>query len=186
MSVIDALDTFVEHYRQSHPTLLSDYDPEWRSACEVGQPIRALGEAGDKIVWRPSRRNSLAQDFSGLENALETEIHADIKDYYGRYWSSNLAAEAPDGHISMLFLWNQDDVERLIENLIGHSMTCKQNKAPFSVFFACTEDDSELFLSINNATGEVQLEDPGHPPIRVVANSLEDFLPYLVPSPSAG
>ena len=197
MTVGDALDSFFQHMRLAHPTLVTEYDPEWPSPCELGESImfepdpdnQALGyggsghqDSGKQIAWHPVRRSALAGDFDGLENALETQIHSDIKAYYGRYWSANLAAEAPDGHVSLLFLWNQEDVDRLIENLIGHAIACQQNKVPFSVFFALTEDDSELFLSVNNATGQVQLEKPGHPPVRVVADSLAEFLTYLVPS----
>jgi SecY interacting protein Syd len=180
LTLSDAIDTFFDHYRLSHEQLLTDYDPEWPSPCEIGEPITTADPP--QIAWQPVRRHALADDFAGLENALETEIHPDIKTYYGRYWSANLAAEAPDGHVSLLFVWNQADVDRLIENLIGHALACRQNKAPFSVFFACTEDDSDLFLSVNNVSGEVQLEKPGTPPLRTVADSLADFLPYLVPA----
>ena len=79
-------------------------------------------------------------------------IHPDIKTHYGRYWSANLEAEAPDGHVSLLYLWNQQDVDRLVENLIGHAVACRQNRTPFSVFFACTEPESDLFLTLNNST----------------------------------
>ena len=82
----------------------------------------------------------------------------------------------------MLYLWNQADSDRLVENLVGHSLLCKQNKIPFSVFFACTEPDSDLFLTIHNESGQVLLESPGKPPLRVVAESLADFLPQLVPA----
>lgn len=213
LDVGDALDTFFQHVRLTHPTLLTEYDPQWPSPCELGEPIggspSAQGsdkqdygisdphqesghqesghqESGQQIAWHPVRRSQLARDFDGLENALETQIHSDIKAYYGRYWSANVVAEAPDGHVSLLFLWNQQDVDRLIENLIGHAIACQQNKAPFSVFFALTDDDSELFLSVNNTTGQVQLEKPGHRPVRIVADSLAEFLTYLVPSERSG
>ncbi len=176
-----ALDTFFEHYVKSFETLVTPHDPDWPSPCEVGAPF--TGNDGETLIqWHPVRRHATADDFSGLESALELPIHPDIKTHYGRYWSANLEAEAPDGHVSLLYLWNQSDVDRLVENLIGHAVACRHNRTPFSVFFACTEPDSELFLTIHNETGQVQLEEPGKPPIRVVCDSLEEFMGWLVPA----
>ena len=110
-------------------------------------------------------------------------MHPDIKAYYGAYWSAGLEAEAVDGHVSLLFLWNLDDVARLNENLIGHAMAKQRAKSSMSVFFACTEPDSELFLSVDNATGAVLLEKPGYPPVREVADDLASFITTLVPRP---
>jgi SecY interacting protein Syd len=69
-----------------------------------------------------------------------------------------------------------------VENLIGHALAKRRARAPFTVFFACTEPDSELFLSVDNATGEVMLEAPGAKPLRTVAPSLTVFLRGLVPA----
>lgn len=176
-----AIDTFFEHYTKSHETLTLQYDAQWTSPCELGEAF--FDENQTQIIhWQPKRRHPFAEDFTGLEAALEITIHADIKMHYQRYWSAHIEAEAPDGHVSMLYLWNQNDSDRLVENLIGHSLVCKQNKVPFSVFFACTESDSDLYLTINNDSGEIQLESPGKMPRRVIASSLEEFLPQLVPA----
>ena len=51
-----------------------------------------------------------------------------------------------------------------------------------SVFFACTEPDSELFLSVDNNSGAVLLEKPGFKPVREVASDLASFLTTLVPT----
>ena len=176
-----AIDTFFEHYRKSFEALVTQHDPQWPSPCETGRPwTDAQGVAWTH--WQPVRRHSTAADFAGLESALEMSIHPDIKTHYSRYWSANLEAEAPDGHVSLLYLWNQQDVDRLVENLIGHAVACRHNRTPFSVFFACTEPDSDLFLTINNTTGEVQLEQPGKAPLRVVAPCLAEFFDLLVPA----
>ena len=182
----DAIDTFVEHYVKTHPALTIEHDPQWASPCEIGIPWRD----GDDLLtaWQPVRRERLegdaGHDFSGLENALEIEIHPDIKTHYGRYWSANLEAEAPDGHASFLFLWNEADAQRLVENLIGHAVACRHNKVPFSVFFACTEPDSDFYLTLNNDTGRVQVEEPGRPPVRIVCDTLAEFYDLCVPARS--
>lgn len=174
-----ALSRFVSGYLDAFPDLTEVFDPHWRSPCEVGDPFPGP-DGVDVVRWRPVGRR-YASDFSGLENALELTVHPDIKDYYGAYWSGGLEAAAPDGHVSLILLWNGADAERLVENLIGHAMAKQRARASFSVFFACTEEDSELFLSVENETGRVLLERPGYRPIRTVAESLKEFLGGLTP-----
>jgi SecY interacting protein Syd len=178
--VASELDAFVERYVQQYPQLIDPFDPQWRSPCETGEPFTALDDERC-VAWRPLRR-AFADDFAGLERALETAIHPDIKAYYGRYWSGGLEATAQEGHVSLILLWNPADAERLVENLIGHALAKRRARAPFTVFFACTEPESDLFLSVDNASGQVVLEAPGAKPIRTVAASLTDFLRGLVPA----
>ena len=79
----------------------------------------------------------------------------------------------------MLFLWSPDDINRLMENLVGHLFACQVNKTPFSVFFACTIDPDDYYLTVNNETGVVQLEQPAKKPIREIAPNLATFLDQL-------
>jgi len=180
--VAAALAGFVDRYVESYPHLVDPFDPEWRSPCEIGEPFPLEGRNGEQqIAWRPLRR-AFADDFAGLERALEQPIHPDVKAYYGAFWSGGLEATAADGHVSLILLWNPADAERLIENLIGHSIAKRRARAPFTVFFACTEPESDLFLSVDNASGQVMLEAPGAKPLRTVAPSLTVFLRGLVPA----
>jgi len=94
----------------------------------------------------------------------------------------HVEATAQEGHVSLILLWNPSDAERLVENLIGHALAKRRVRAPFTVFFACTEPESDLFLSVDNATGEVVLEKPGAKPLRTVAPSLTAFLRGLGPA----
>ena len=176
-----ALDRFISAYRARFPRLEEDFDPDWRSPCEVGEPF-ADGQGRRRVAWQPLRR-AAADDFAGLERALELTVHPDIKRYYQRYWSGGLEAEAADGHVSLILLWNPVDADRLVENLIGHALAKRRARQPFSIFFACTEPDSELFLSVANDSGQVLLEAPGRKPLRVVAPSLGAFLETLAPAP---
>ena len=185
MSVVASLAHFVDHHLKAWPELEAPFDPAWRSPCEIGKPYtrqsgNGASDPGEFIRWHPVKR-SLADDFPGLENALETEIHPDIKAYYGAWWSGNLEAEAPDGHVSLILLWNPDDAGRLLENQIGHALVNRRSKSPLSLFFACTEPNSNLILTVRNDTGEVLLERPGHKPLRTVAGSLAEFLDLLAP-----
>lgn len=178
--VAQVLKGFVARYTAEFPDLYEIHDPQWRSPCEVGEP-HAWPDGTQVVRWRPVARR-YAEDFAGLENALETAIHPDIKAYYGAFWSGGLEARASEGHVSLILLWNPADADRLVENLIGHAMAKQRARAPFSVFFACTEANSELFLSVDNDSGRVLLERPGRKPLRTVAESLAAFLSELEPA----
>lgn len=184
-AVAAALDDFVDRYVTRFPLLEAVFDPDWRSPCEIGEPYP--DERGERRVrWRPLRRDAGGgeHDLAGLERALEHPIHPAVHAYYGRYWSGGLEARAPDGAVSLLLLWNAADAERLVENLIGHALAKRRARGSFTTFFACTEPDSELFLSVENTTGEVLLEEPGRrKPLRTVAESLPAFLQSLEPAP---
>ena len=153
--------------------LSSPFDPEWRSDCEVHQRF-------DHIYWRPIAQ-SPPVDFTGLENAIEECIHPDVINYYSSYWSGTLEADSEEGRVSLIQLWNPDDFERLIANLIGHALNKMKSKNPYTIFFANTDPNSELFLSIDNNSGVVILEEPGKPPIREVESDIGTFLTRLEP-----
>ncbi|MEX2327598.1 MAG: SecY-interacting protein Syd [Pseudomonadales bacterium] len=151
------------------------HDPDWRSPCE----IEVIGAEG-KCRWKPVKQ-ARPVDFAGLANALEAPIHEDIAAYYGSYWSGNFEARSFEGPVSLIQLWNDEDFERLIGNLIGHAIAKQRARQPFTVFFATTDPDSELFLSIDNESGKVLLEEPGRPPIKEVEQSVAAFLDRLTP-----
>ncbi len=166
------------------PDIADPFDPEWRSACETAEP--RLAPSGElEVPWQPLARTDAERFelFAPLERALEVTIHDDIKTYYGSYYAGGLETDGAEGPVSLLQLWNDSDAERLIENLLGHALAKQRAKAPYSVFFACTEINSELFLAIENHTGHVLLERPGYKPERTVAGSLAEFLSELTPAP---
>lgn len=180
-STADSLDRFIERCLQAGSLRPEPFDPDWRSPCESGEPFRDSDNQA-RIAWRPVRQDERAAHLlAGLERALDLELHPAITTYYGRWWSASLDARAADGPASLIQLWNAEDAERLVENLIGHALAKRQQRAPFTVFFATTDADSDYFLSVDNATGQVLLEQPGKRPLRVVADSLADFLDSLEP-----
>jgi SecY interacting protein Syd len=179
-----ALDRLVRRYLDSFqrsprslPT--QEHDPAWPSECQVGEP-----DADGLIRWQPRERDTAA-DFNGLENALDVEIHPAIKSFYGSYWGSAMELQAPDGGVSLIQVWNDDDFDRLVENILGHAMAKQRIRAPLTIFIACT-DEGELMLSVDNETGRVVLEEPGGPTIREVSPSLAEFLDGLQPVSESG
>jgi SecY interacting protein Syd len=178
-----ALDLFVnrwyEHHRYANSDLLStQYDSQWPSLCYIDSKTLADGAS---CQWEPIQQS--AQDmFLRLGEALETEIHPSINAFYSRYWSNHLSAYCSEGELELLQAWNQEDMERLRSNLLGHALDKKKRKQRLSFFFAITSPDVGM-LCINNDNGEVWYETPGKKPIRKIADSLPQFLDSLEVTP---
>ncbi|WP_102796593.1 SecY-interacting protein [Bowmanella denitrificans] len=180
MQVASSLQTFVQryvqYYQQSGRPLLTDWDANWLSPCQIGET-----DAAGQIIWQPVARVGLA-DFVDTERALELEFHPDIKAFYSAYWSENLTAHTSRGDLQLLLPWNEDDFIRLQQNLIGHVLMKKRLKQPVTLFFAVTDDD-DFILSLDNHSGQVVLERVGLPASEVLADNLSSFLDGLAPGP---
>ncbi|TVQ68133.1 MAG: SecY-interacting protein [Oceanospirillales bacterium] len=154
------------------------YDKEWPSQCWQNE-----ADEGVLTLWKPVPQTETIDMFERLSQALETEIHPDIADFYSVYWSDPLPAKAPQGELSLLQAWNPEDIERLRANLIGHALEKRRRKLPLTLFFAVTLPDGNLIISLDNADGSIWLESPGKPPHQRLANSLADFINQLEPIP---
>ena len=153
---------------QHDPWFTAPHDEEWRSSCELE------GQAeGATVRWRPARQTSPV-DFSHLENALECPIHADIKTYYGRYWAGGIEAQTVEGHVSLIQLWNYDDYERLVGNLIGHALAKRRAKEAFTVFFATTDPERKRKRNSDAIRGSISLV--GEASSRPVTTDLPSYL----------
>jgi SecY interacting protein Syd len=132
------------------------HDDEWPSSCIVAGP-----DAHGLVQWQPLAREHRA-DFSGIEGALETRLHA-------------------DSPLTLLQVWSDRDFDRLLENLLGHAFGQRRAGQALSVFIAVTDED-DLNLCVNNESGNVVLERPGEEPLREIAPSLAVFLDALEPA----
>ncbi len=173
-----ALDSFIAQLialQPEAPRIL--FNADWPSPCYQQQ-----ADPGVSVGWRPVRQTEQNDMFDRLSTALEEPLHPDIVSYYSRYWSDPLPAVWEGEPLSLLQAWNPADLERLRENLIGHALNKQRSKAPLTIFFACVEPDTDYFVSLENQSGQVVLEKPGQPVIRVLANSLAEFLNNLTPT----
>jgi SecY interacting protein Syd len=174
------LDRYVERIRRANGTLpMQAYDPAWVSPCQVGEP-----DANGMIQWMPKKRPSSA-DFGGLERALDVSIHPDIKSFYGRYWGDAMELQAEEGGLTLIQIWNDDDFDRLVKNILGHAMAKQRINAPLTVFIATT-DEGEHMLSVDNDSGRVILEEPGSIPTKEISPSLAQFLDRINPVAPGG
>jgi SecY interacting protein Syd len=172
-----ALDSFVQKLNELQPEAPTlPYNPDWPSDCYLN-----TGSAGESVKWKPALQNEPSDMFSRMEEALDERVHPDIIAYFSRFWSDPLPATCSDGDLSLIQVWNPDDMERLRSNLIGHALSKRQQKRPLTFFFACAEPDDNYFISVDNFSGEVLLELPGKPPVRRLADNLAEFLNSLEP-----
>lgn len=178
MPISEALENFVDTWLafNADPQPSIAFDSEWPSQCySASDP-----QQGEMLHWKPTKQLSASDIFIRLGHALETTIHPDIVQFYSLFWSDHLKARAPAGDLVLLQVWNEEDLERLRANLIGHAMLKTKQKQPLTLFFACTEPDDGM-LSLRNDDGTIWLEYPGKKPVKQIADSLSEFISQLSP-----
>lgn len=189
INLLQPLQFLVKKYIQIHhdtcghlPTVT--FDEKWLSPCEQGQTEQGLS------YWKPVVISDLVQhdstidleqlSFANVESALGLSLHQDIKDYFSSIFSADLEVECQEGQLSLLFAWNLDDFQRLQENIIGHLLMKQRMKQAETVFFAVT-DEEDMIISVDNATGQVWVEQVGCKPHKKLSNSLAEFIEQLTP-----
>lgn len=179
--VLSALTDFYQRYldalqRAGEQLPRQPFDEEWPSTCQQGEP-----DSDGMIEWKPIQRETPGS-FGNMAHALETSLHPDICTYYSHYWSDALGATHVRGDLNLLGAWNPRDFERLQENLLGHLHQQRRAKTPLTLFFAtCEPDDSPFYISVDNASGAVLLEETGRGVKETLADNLADFIDSLEP-----
>ena len=177
LSICEQLDNFVSSYVEntSKGVLSIPFDNEWPSPC-----YNKEGKQGEIVPWQPVRQ-AQPLSFENVGSALKLTLNSDYCEYFTRYFSNNLIAKAPQGECELLQVWNEEDFERLQQNLIGH-LLMKQRLAQAPTLFFGLTDEEDFILTVVNETGEVALEQVGTEPKEILAPSLADFLSTLTPS----
>lgn len=154
---------------------ITKHETDWPSLCQQGDAFLSE-QMIDCIHWQPIQREQ-NNDLSGLEKALDIELHPDIQSFFSRYWSEQIETIFQQGNLTLLFVWNQADMNRLIENQIGHALNKLRNKQTLTFFIACT--DSDYIISVENNSGQVVLERPGYPVEKILTPDLTQFINEL-------
>jgi len=141
----------------------------WASA----PPAVSTNESLGLIYWQPKPNGDLAI-FNGLEQGLEVSLHRDLKAFYGSYWSNGIDCDSPIGPLYLLQIWNDEDLDILRENLLGHAFMKQRKHQRLTFFVAVGEGDTVVV--IDNASGEVFLEIPGRRPHKKIADNLAAFI----------
>jgi SecY interacting protein Syd len=177
-NLVQLIRQFAQQYIADHQTKYGslpkvEYDIEWPSPCLQDGNLEPLAP------WQPVVMDQ-ALDFANIESALELELHPDIKQYYSSIYADSIPASSKDGYLELLFAWNQEDLQRLQENIIGHILMKRRLKQNISIFFAVT-DEPDLILSLDNSTGAIGVERVGCEPHKVIAASMAEFIRSLTP-----
>lgn len=183
MKIETALDDFVSRYIEAHQLnsvpMVTEFDHDLVSPCLKADNLNSPVEKGQQVYWRPVKQDT-SRGLDELAKALEIEINNELVTYYTRYWSDNLNASTHRGNLQLILPWNQDDFERLQQNLIGHMLMKRRLRQPDTFFIAVTDED-DFIISVDNASGRVMLEQVGIEPTDVLANSIAEFLDSLIP-----
>ena len=154
--------------------VMTEFDPEWRSPCEQGEP-----DTQGMISWHPVHREPANVNWTPIEEAIGLQLHADVKTYYSSYYAANIDVTLPRGSLTLLMPWNEEDMQRLQQNLIGHLLMKKRLRQSPTLFIACT-DDEDYLISLDNNSGGVYLERVGQAPQELLAPSLTEFLHLIL------
>lgn len=176
---------YINQYQAVHSHLpIIEHDKEWPSPCEISceeSTVDSSFLSEGEVYWQPYViRTEQKLNFNNVESALELTLHSDIKDYFTTIYSENFEAKCEEGSLSLLFPWNEDDFQRLQENLIGHILMKQRLKQQITVFFAVT-DEEDMIISVDNDTGSVWVERVGCNPHKRLADSLAEFILILEP-----
>ena len=177
-NIITALDNFIDNFcilGEQQGGLAIEYDSDWQSEC-----LQSHSEDGQMALWKPTLQK-VNNTFDSMANALEMEIDPQFEDLFTRYWSEHLDANTAQGNLTLLQVWNQDDFERLQQNLIGHVLMKRRLKQPETLFFAVT-DQEDFIISVEQLSGHVVVEQVGKKPHITLADNLADFIETLTPN----
>ncbi len=168
MSDLHALEQFFERLESAASgsegwLLRMDADDEWPSPCVF-----------ENRCWRPHKRDEMPA-MQGLQQALAIQLPMQLVQFYGSFFSAGVRFRFDDVVGELLFAWNDEDFERLQQNLVGHALMKRRLKQPLTLFIGCHEDD-ETIISVDLAEGAVWLERPGLLPERQLARSIGEFL----------
>lgn len=184
LNVADTVQQFAEqyisHYQKTHGVLPQvEQDEQWPSACEQSN-LESNALLDGHVFWQPMTISNKPLSFDNVESALNITLHEDIKNYFTSIYSESLEAQCDDGKLSLLFAWNEDDFQRLQENIIGHILMKQRLKQPVTVFFAVT-DEEDMIISFDNDSGEIWVERVGCKPHKKLTDSIADFIKLLEP-----
>ncbi len=168
------LNDFLQTYQQAwQPLPQSEHDDDGPALVRRNEDGIALWQAAQQM---PS------QDFANVAEALAITLHEDVGHFYGQWYAGSLYFQAAFGTGELLQIWNDDDRQRLQQNLIGHLLMKRKLKQAPTIFLGVLGEGEEMIV-LDNDSGSIWLEIPGARPHQQLAPTLRQFLQQLTPRP---
>lgn len=139
-----------------------------------------LDSTSEKVFWQP-QPFTLPKDLDAVSRGIDLVIQESVVAFYTTQFAADMKAKYGELSLTLLQVWNEDDFERVQQNLLGHLVMKRRLKHSPTLFIATTEDDAEI-ISIDNLTGNVVLEILGKQTHQVLSSTLGEFLDKLTPS----
>ncbi|ART79641.1 SecY-interacting protein Syd [Oceanisphaera avium] len=171
--VVSALSELFARQRRIIGIPLIAYDAEDPS------PATLLPALNGQVGWQAWRKPQ-ASSFLNVGEALELAVHEDVSAFFGHYFAGNIDGCFKGLFFTLLQPWNEQDFDRLQQNQIGHQLMMEKLKLPASWFLASCRDEQKL-ITLDNASGAVQLERLGKGSVGILAPSLAAFLEQVEP-----
>jgi SecY interacting protein Syd len=148
---------------------------------EEDRPSPCRYDPRNPALWQRWTRPQMA-DLHNIAVALGCDFHPAIHTYYGHGFAGQISASFKGLAVTLVQPWNDDDFERLQENMVAHVMMLRRLKLPLTIFIATVPNELQV-VSLDNDSGAVVLEQLGQPTRWILADSLAEFLQRLSPLP---
>lgn len=148
---------------------------------DENRPSPCRYEPKNPALWKCWERPQPV-DLHNIASALECEFHPAINSYYGHGFAGQITASFKGLAVTLVQPWNDEDFERLQENMVAHVMMLRRLKLPLTLFLATVPNELQV-ISLDNESGAVLLEQLGQPKRWILADSLAEFLQRLSPLP---
>ncbi|MFI3246672.1 MAG: SecY-interacting protein [Ferrimonas sp.] len=168
------LNDFLQAYQRAwQPLPQTEHDEDGPALVRRNEDGIALWQAAQQIP---------TQDFANVAEALALTLHEDVGHFYGQWYAGSLYFQAAFGRGELLQVWNDDDRQRLQQNLIGHLLMKRKLKQAPTIFLGVLGEGEEMIV-LDNDSGSIWLEIPGERPHQQLAPTLRQFFQQLTPRP---
>lgn len=172
-----ALAAFTDRYCQLWRQQRNSY-PVNRELLGFASPC-VIDSDSDQLQWQP-QPFTLPANLDAVSRGMEILLQPTVVSFYTSQFAAEMPARFDDQQLTLLQIWNEDDVERIQQNLIGHLLMKQRLKQSPTLFIATSDKDNQL-IAVDNLTGQVLLETLGSKKKQVLSDSLAIFLEQLTP-----
>lgn len=166
---------------------LASGQPLQSADAEDSDPMLFLGPADDNglVQWKPQPKSEVS-DFSEIERRASVSLHSSIKDYYNAYWFLEFGGKYRAGSVSLDPVKPGVGLTELEDKLFGRTYGAyhvsgyitthggQLRHVPIGLHHG-----DDLLLVVDNASGEIAVEDHERGSFEVIAGGLAELIAGL-------